>query len=338
MADSADKGAELSGEQRLIKDLFAPLSNGVPGAFALTDDAAVIAPGPGEEIVVTVDTVIEGRHYLPSDPLPGVAAKALRVNLSDLAAKGAEARFYLLSLAIPDHWGMEGVAAFAGGLKEDQTRYGVALLGGDTTRTPGPAVISITAFGAVPTGRMVRRAGAKPGEWVYVSGTIGDAVLGLELLQGDPPWRAGLSDQQIGLLCARNRRPDPPMALAPALRAHVSAAMDISDGLAGDLAQICRVSGVSARVEAARVPLSDAARAAIDQSPELIETILTGGDDYQVLCTLAPDKARAFEADAESAGIVVTMIGEIGQGADAPVFLGEDGDPLAFERLSFSHI
>ena len=264
-----------------------------------------------------------------------VARKALRVNLSDLAAKGARPLGFLLSLALPKNIGDDWLADFANGLRGDAVLYGCPLFGGDTDRTPGPVTISIAMFGSVPKGSMVRRAGAKPGDRVFVTGTIGDAALGLALRKAAEP--AGNSTPRSAsicwrAICCRSRAMPWPKRCA----SHASAAMDVSDGLAGDLAKLCRASGVAADIEVARVPLSDAANAVIAAAPAMLETALTGGDDYEIVCTVPAAKAESFRAAAQAANVPVTEIGHIVAGEGAR-FLGADGKALAFKRASFSH-
>ncbi len=324
-----------SAEDRLIARYFKPLATAA-GAFGLTDDAAVLTPPPGCDLVVTTDGVIAGVHFMPHDPPGLIARKVLRMNLSDLAAKGARPAGFLLSIALPAPIDEEWVAAFAKGLGEDAEEYGCPLLGGDTDHTPGLLAITVAAFGAVPHGKMVRRTTAKAGDAVVVSGTIGDSALGL-LKQKDnilqKRWQ--LTDDQSNELKVRYLLPEPRTALAEAVLHHAAAAMDVSDGLAGDLAKLCRASGVAAEIDITRVPLSDAAQAALAADPALIETVLTGGDDYEILLTLAPDKLPALRAAAERADVPVTEIGRImpGQGTR---FL-RDGRALEFAQPSYSH-
>ena len=325
----------LSGEERLIERYFKPLAT-VPTAFGLGDDAATFTPPAGCDLVLTTDGVIAGVHFLPGDPPQSIARKALRMNLSDLAAKGATPAGFLLSIALPANTPESWIAAFAEGLGQDINHYGCPLLGGDTDRTPGPLSISITAFGTVPQGTMVRRASAKRGDIVAVTGTIGDAALGV-LIHRDADlakkWR--LSSAASEHLQQRYLLPQPRNALADALRAHASAAMDVSDGLAGDLAKLCRASGLAAEIEVAAVPLSDAARAALSADPTLIERILTGGDDYEILFTLPAAKLSSLRAAAAHAGVPLAEIGQVtaGQGVR---FLRE-GKVLSFAAPSYSH-
>jgi len=323
---------ETSAEDRLIARYFAPLATH-PGALGLSDDAAFIAAPPGSEIVLKTDAIIGGVHFFAEDDAATVAQKALRVNLSDLAAKGAHPLGYLLSLALPKETGEAWLSRFTQGLREDAERYGCPLFGGDTDRTPGPITISIAMFGSVPAGTMVRRAGAKPGDVVFVSGTIGDAALGLALRRG-AAWK--LSEAQRQHLASRYLLPQPRNALAEAVRLNASASMDISDGLAGDFAKLCRVSQVAAEIEVVRVPLSEAAWAVIAADPAMLMTALSGGDDYEIVCTVAAEKAASFSAAAAESGVAVTEIGRIAAGEGAR-FLGADGKPLVFETASFSH-
>jgi thiamine-monophosphate kinase len=324
-----------SGEDRLIARYFRPLARH-PGAFALRDDAAALTPPPGCDLVLTTDGVIAGVHVFPDDPADAIARRALRVNLSDLAAKGAKPAGFLLSIALPGNTSDDWLAAFARGLGADADRYDCPLLGGDTDRTPGPLSVSIAAFGTLPTGTMVRRSGARPGDVLMVTGTIGDAALGLKLRQDAAAGR-GLGEDARSHLLARYLLPEPRTGLADTLRAHASAALDVSDGLAGDLAKLCRASGVSVRVELEDVPLSDAARAMLAAEPALLERALTGGDDYEILAAVPAGKVEGFRAGAAAAGVRVTEIGRIESGDAAPQFIGPDKRPLAFERPSFSH-
>ncbi len=335
MADEAPP--EGSGEDRLIGKYFRPLAKD-PGAFGLIDDAGVLTPPAGCDVVLKTDPIIAGVHFFPDDPAGAVARKALRVNLSDLAAKGAQPAGFLLALALPQGVGDEWLAAFAQALGEDADSFGCPLLGGDSDQTPGPLTVSIAAFGTVPHGTMVRRSGARPGDRVVVTGTIGDATLGLRLRR-DPHaaerWR--LDASMCAHLADRYLVPRPRNALAEVLRHHASAAMDISDGLAGDLAKLCRASGVSAEIEVERIALSDAARTAIRADASLIEIVIAGGDDYEILCTVPATAIDDFHAAAAKTEIAVTEIGRVVAGRAPPRFLDREGRALVLERLSFSH-
>ena len=333
---STDSAAQ-SGEERLIARYFAPLAKH-PGALGLTDDAAAITPPAGCDIVLKTDGIVGGVHFFPDDPPDMVAKKALRVNLSDLAAKGATPLGFLLTLALPEEVGDAWLAPFARGLGADAQAFGCPLLGGDTDRTGGPITISIAVIGAVPQGRMVRRAGAQAGDRVVVTGTIGDAALGLRLRRDAfAAKRWGLTPEQRNQLEARYLLPEPRTAIAEILRAHASAAMDVSDGLAGDFGKLCRASTVAAEIAVARVPLSDGARAALAEEPVLIETILTGGDDYEVVACVPAGKVEILRRQASAAGVAVTEIGAVTAGKGTARFLDPDGQPLAFRQASFSH-
>jgi len=250
-------------EDELIARVFAPIAG--PAGLGLRDDAALIEAAP-EPLVVTTDMLVAGVHFFTGDPPEAVAKKALRVNLSDLAGKGAAPVGFLLSIALPRDWTNEWLSAFARGLAEDARTFAAPLLGGDTASTPGPLTISITALGRTP--RFVPRTGARPGDAIYVSGTIGDAALGLACRR-DKILAARLSENARAFLLDRYMLPRPRLDLAPMLREKVTSAMDISDGLAGDLAKLCRASGVSAAVDLPLVPLSAAAREAVAVDPAL---------------------------------------------------------------------
>jgi thiamine-monophosphate kinase len=339
-SDHEGSANEISREERLIGRYFQPLAT-APGAFGLADDAAVLAPPPGCDLVVTTDGVIAGVHFLANDPPGAIARKALRMNLSDLAAKGAQPIGFLLSIALPAGTEESWIADFAAGLRGDIEHYGCPLFGGDTDRTPGPISVSIAAFGAVPHGRMVRRATARTGDIITVTGTIGDAALGV-LLHRDPSfarhWQ--LSETCRDHLHERYLLPQPRDKLVQALRDHASAAMDISDGLVGDLAKLCRASGLAAEIDVAAVPLSDAARAALSADTQLIEPILTGGDDYEILAAIPADQLSAFQAAAAKVGVTVSKIGQLGSGhlgSGQGVRVLRDGKVLSFARPAYTH-
>ncbi|WP_035829877.1 thiamine-phosphate kinase [Kaistia adipata] len=325
---------ERPGEFGMIARYLRPLADD-PGAFGLTDDAASLSPEPGFDLVFTKDMVAAGVHFFAQDPPASIARKALRVNLSDLAAKGATPVGYLLGLALPADWTEDWMAEFSAGLAEDQKRYGIPLLGGDTVKSPDGLMLSVTAIGQVPSGTIVRRAGARAGDLIVVSGTIGDAALGLRLRLGTLAAEAAGGEAEH--LLDRYLHPRPRLGLAEAVRDFAHASLDISDGLVGDLGHVTRTSGVSAIVEAARLPLSSAARSVLETDPAALATVLTGGDDYEILVTLPPEALDGYEAAAREAGIPVTVIGRIVAGEGAPVVLGLDGKPVALGRASHDH-
>jgi thiamine-monophosphate kinase len=324
-----------SGEDSLIARYFRPLATD-PGAFDLSDDAAVLR-ALGDDIVVTTDAIVEGVHFLSDDPPVSIARKALRVNLSDLAAKGAAPAGFVLTLALraaEDAW----LAPFARGLGEDAAQFGCPLLGGDTVSTPGPLMISIAAFGRVSPGKMVHRRGAKPGDRVVVTGTIGDAALGLDILKrGKVADALGDDAAARQMLVDRYRVPQPRNALAEMVRDHAHAAMDVSDGLAGDLAKLCAASGVSAAIDLSSIPLSSAAASLLARGAVGIEMLVAGGDDYEILCAIPEDRFEAFARGAGLAGVPVNSIGTVIAGSSAPSFLDAQGREIALPRLSYSH-
>jgi thiamine-monophosphate kinase len=324
-----------SAEDRLIARHFRPLAT-APGAFQLIDDAAALSPPPGCDIVLTTDGVIAGVHFFPDDPPDTISRKVLRMNLSDLAAKGARPLGFLMSVALPEGFGEAWLSGFTNGLAEDAALFGFPLYGGDTDRTPGPTSVSIFAFGAVPHGKMVHRSTARPGDCIVATGTIGDAAIGLKLRRdGALAKRWRLSDAAAEGLVARYLLPQPRNALAGAVLQYASAAIDISDGLAGDVAKLARASSVAAEVDVARVPFSDAARAAMTAEPGLLETALTGGDDYEIVLTLPRELLADFQNAARAAGVAVAEIGRIQAGEGTRVMRGTE--TLTFARPSHSH-
>jgi thiamine-monophosphate kinase len=328
----------LPSEFELIARYFAPLAHGFPGACDLRDDAAVISPAPGNELVVKTDIIVGGVDFPPETPSDLIARKALRVNLSDLAAKGAVPRAYLLDLMLPATIDETWLAAFAAGLAHDQAEYAVHLIGGDMSSTPGPIAVAVTAFGETPLGRIVRRGGARAGDTIYVTGTIGDAALGLAVLRGG----IGTLDAAVAaFLLDRYRLPQPRVALGPRLLEVATAAIDVSDGLVADLGHLCEVTGLCAYVEAAAVPLSSAARAVIGGDAGLRATALTGGDDYEVLFTAPPTAAIRIAELSRACGVSITPIGRMV--APSPHdqagvrVLDEHGQPLRLASAGWTH-
>ncbi len=320
------------GEDDLIARYFAPLAG--PAGLGLRDDAALVRPPAGEDLVLTADALVAGVHFFADDPPGAIARKALRVNLSDLAAKGARPLGFLLTLALSEEWREDWLGAFAAGLGADARTYDCPLIGGDTVSTPGPLTLSVTALGSVPEGRMARRTGVKPGDRLYVTGTIGDAALGLKIRQGRGP---DISEADKAFLIGRYLTPEPRLKLIGAMAAHASGGMDVSDGFVGDLTKMLDASGVSAEVPLSRLPLSQSAQAAIAADPGLFEVAATGGDDYELLASAPLDSAPAFEAAAAAAGVPLTFVGEAVEGRRPPRFVGSDGAPVVFARGSYSH-
>lgn len=299
-------------EFALIAHFFAPLAAAEPGAFGLTDDAAVLALGSDQALVATIDTLVEGVHFRAEDPPESVGVKLLAVNLSDLAAMAARPRGYLLSLALPAAWAMDRreawLGGFVAGLRAAQAQAGVDLVGGDTVGTPGPLTLTVTALGTVTHGQAVRRSGAQVGDDVYVSGSIGDAALGLMLLQGR---LTGASAADGSLLIERYQRPTPRLGVGRGLSGLAHAAADVSDGLIADLGHICQASGVGATIESQRIPLSAPASAVLKRDPDVFMDLLRGGDDYELVFTAAPERAADVARLAAATGVPLTAIGKI---------------------------
>lgn len=323
----------MRGEFEQIRKLWAPLAAGSPGAYDLRNDAALVTPPPDQDLVVTLDTLIEGVHFLPEDPPDLLARKALRVNLSDLAAMGAKAVGYLLSSAwsarIDDAW----METFASGLARDQEEFSIHLLGGDTVRTPGPLTLTITAFGSVARGRALTRSQARPGDLLYVSGYIGDGALGLLSRRGDLRY---LSLEEQEYLERAYRLPQPRLALGTSLVGLASACLDVSDGLLADVAHLAVESGLQATIETAEVPLSPAATSAIAAAPELFEIVLTGGDDYELVFALPPQGEAKVQELAGRLQLPLTRIGHFSEGQGLRL-LDRSGQPLELAGRGWVH-
>jgi thiamine-monophosphate kinase len=320
-------------EFSLIAELFAPLARGYPGALGLIDDAALVAEQPGTEIVVTVDAMVAGVHFLPTDAADLVARKLVRVNLSDLAAKGARPFAVLLAAAFPHGTGRAWLEAFAAGLGADLQEFGIALIGGDTVATPGPLTLSLTAMGRVEAGNALLRSGAKAGDELWMSGTLGDGALGLLAAQG---LLTTVDAEAVDYLADCYRLPRPRVTLGPSLVGLANAAMDVSDGLAQDLEHLCRASGLGAIVETTALPLSPAARQAIDADQSQLARALTGGDDYEILFTVPPGAADTLHRLAGESAVPLTLIGRMVQGS-AVTLLDEAGRPIAVGQGGWRH-
>jgi len=311
----------LPPEFDLIARYFRPLAG--EGSLGLADDAAVFMPPPGRELVISADAMVGGVHFLPDDPPETLGRKLLRVNLSDLAAMGATPLGYVLTVSVPADTASHWFEAFAAGLALDQAAFGIALLGGDTTRTPGPVSLSATVIGHVAPGQALRRHGARPGDSLWVTGTIGDGALGLLALRGE------IADPD-GFLAARYHLPRPRIGLRVA--GIVSAAMDVSDGLVQDCGHLCQASDVAATIELGRVPFSAQARQAA--MPHLC---VTGGDDYELLLAVPPAQEARLLAECGRAGVPVTRIGAFASGHPSVTVLDESGRTVPLEKAGWSH-
>ncbi len=318
-----------------IAKLFRPLTFGAPEALDLMDDAAVIAGRPGFDLVITKDAMVEGVHFLSHDPLDMTARKLLRVNLSDLAAKGATPFGYFLAIAWPPACDDAQRRLFADGLRREQLAHDLPLLGGDTVSTPGPLTASVTLLGWVEAGRMVKRSGARAGDIVLVSGVIGDGGLGLRAARGELD---GLGADAVAYLTDRYRLPTPRLALSVALRDHASAAADVSDGLLADAGHIGEASGLGLTIDLERLPMSPAAAAWLARQTDPVAAyaaLATFGDDYEVVCTAAPQSLDALLTAAADAGAPLTPIGETRRGRG--VSARWRGVEIAVERTGWRH-
>ena len=324
---------DVAGEFETIRRLFAPLAHPEWGR-GLTDDVAVVPSKAGHDLVLTKDAIVEGVHFLPADPLDTVAKKLLRVNLSDLAAKGAEPFGYLLACHWSGRCGWPERTAFVEGLRADQKTFGIALLGGDTVVTPGPASFSISLLGWTPKGRTVGRAGARPGDLVFVTGAIGDGWLGLQAAQD----KLSLEPERLTALIQHYRTPTPRTEFSGPVRDYASAAIDVSDGLIADLGHLAEAGGIGIEIDLELVPRSAAAQAwyeaRVDEQAAL-EALATGGDDYEIAFTARPADEAALRREAERRHLRLTRIGQVlaGQGVTARFA----GRPVAIEQAGFRH-
>ena len=327
----------LLGEDAIVQTFLAPLAQGLPGAFGLRDDCAALSIPPGCELVIKTDPVRAGVHFLVDDRPEDIAWKALAVNVSDLAAKGAEPLAYTLALSFPERPTRDWMQRFARGLAEAQAAFGCQLCGGDTDHAPGPLSIAVPAFGVIPTGRMIRRGTAQPSDCILVSGTIGDAALGLAVRQSaaeiaswpiDGPTRDQLRQRYL--------RPNPRLVLRDLLRRYATAAMDVSDGLIKDLDRLCRASHVGAQADLMAVPLSVAARAIAGADDAIQRRLVTHGDDYEILCTMPKTAVVAAQGLARMAGIPLTVIGHIQAGHDV-AWRDANGSLIIWDRPGYDH-
>ncbi len=316
------------GEFEFIARQLRPLATGFAGALNLRDDAALLEPTEGMQLVLAKDALVEGVHFFAHDPAEQIAQKLLRVNLSDMAAMGATPKGYLLALMRARNLPGEWLARFAQGLSDDQATFGLVLIGGDTVVTPGPQSFSVTMLGEVPRGQALRRDGARPGDDIYVSGMLGDAALGLAVLQGrlSPPMTAS------NFLIERYRLPRPRIGLGEALRGVAHAAIDISDGLVADLGHVLSASGLGAEIGTHRLPLS---KAAANQRGAL-EAALSGGDDYELLFTAHPEQRPAIQAIGEQLSIPLTPIGSTND-TGALKIVDQEGRPMTVEGGGWQH-
>lgn len=323
------------GEFDIIREYFAPLTADAPGAFNLMDDAALTGDGP---FVIAKDMMIAGVHFLPRDPLDLVARKLLRINLSDLAAKGAKPIGYLLSCAWPANTTAARIAQFAEGLREDQAQFKIALYGGDTTKhaaKSGPLTVSATMLGTPPKQGMTPRSGARPGDDLYVSGVIGDAGLGLSVLKKE----IRVTPVDKASLAGRYHLPEPRLTLGAALAGFATAAIDVSDGLVADAEHIARASGLRAEIDAVSIPRSSAAGAWIATQSnrwKALAALASFGDDYEILFSAPPELRRSVMVAAKASRTEVTRIGTLKRGEGAAL-LDENGREISVQAQGFDH-
>ncbi|WP_394820403.1 thiamine-phosphate kinase [Sorlinia euscelidii] len=322
-----EKDDHPGGEFDLIARYFTSLAG--PGAYGLADDAACLTPASdGKRQVISTDTIVENVHFLPDDPPDLIARKALRVNISDCAAMGARPVSYLLNLTLPPQRGKMFLEKFSAGLAADQRAYNLNLIGGDTTRTNGPLVISVTMIGEVPADHLLTRGGARPGDAIWVTGAIGSSWLGLQALTGK-------IDHLDDVFAARYRCPEPrPHVIPPGV---ATSCLDISDGLIQDAGHIASQSQVIMALSAADIPLPGKLPPPLQR--KYFEALVTGGDDYELLFT-APETATATATilDAsQRAAVPITRIGTVKPGPAATQLLDEMGAPYQLTRGGWQH-
>ncbi len=326
----------VKSETDLIQTYLAPLAAGHPGAFGLRDDAALISPEPGTDIVITTDPVRAGVHFFETDRADDIAWKALAVNVSDLAAKGARPLAYTMALAFPEAPERAWMQNFAEGLRAAQAEFGCHLIGGDTDHASGALSIAITALGSVPRGRMIRRTTARAGDHLFVTGTLGDAALGLRLHREPAFMSRELTSGDRAFLSARYLRPNPRVALAPLLLATASASLDISDGLLKDLGRLATGAGAGVTLRFEALPLSPPARNMIRAAPEFVRNIVAGGDDYEILFAVPPEHLEALRRAVPSLPFQVTEIGRLASGGGVTLLDGS-GQAMHFSRGGYDH-
>ncbi len=322
-----------SDEFGIIEKFFAPLAAGEAGAFGLTDDAAVLTLGGGGQTVLTTDCLIAGVHFFEDDPPGDIAAKLLAVNLSDLAAMGARPKFYTLAAAWPKSVDIDWIEKFTHGLGAAQAEAGVVLVGGDTVTGPGPLTLTLTAIGELGPAGPLLRGGVQPGDLIYVSGTIGDAALGLRLLEGELEASATDRDALIG----RYRRPQARNRLGLELATVATAAIDVSDGLLADVNHLAQTSKLSITIRADEAPLSEPARALLKRRPDLLSAVLTGGDDYELVFSASPGQAERIAALVQSVGVPITEIGRADAGPGRTNVIDAEGKAVAVSEYGYRH-
>jgi thiamine-monophosphate kinase len=324
----------ISNETELIQTYLAPLARGCAGALDLADDAAFITPTPGMDFVVSTDPILAGVHFFADDDANDIAWKALAVNVSDLAAKGAMPLAYTMTLAFPSPPERAWMESFASGLAAAQQAFGCHLIGGDTDRTSGPLAIGITAIGQVPTGKIVRRRGARAGDHVFVTGTLGDAALGLKLRSSGLIFGAKVPDEAKAWLLDRYLRPQPRLQVSAVLQRYATAALDISDGFLKDLRRLCGPLGIA--LTFSDLPLSSAARQIITADIDQRACVLSGGDDYEILFAVSAADKAAMMREASLSGVSVTQVGVLHDAGDISV-RDDEGNVIEVSQSGYDH-
>lgn len=319
-------------EFELIKKYFRPLANN-SAALALLDDAAIINISDKKDLILAKDAIVEGVHFPDGETPENIASKLFRVNLSDMAAMGAKPKHYLLATMFNDTVGEKWIKSFSAALKKEQKKFGIELIGGDTTKHKGKLAFSLTMIGEVPRGKALLRSGAKEGDLIFVSGTIGDSALGLMAIQNKLPR---ISKKAKSFLIDRYRKPEPRVTLGQALIGIANAAMDISDGLIQDVSHICAASKLGAVIEADKIPLSDSAVEVLSKNKKLRESIFTGGDDYELVFTISPKKLKHISTIGKKLGLKLTNIGEIRKKSGLDV-LDSKGQKIILSKAGYSH-
>jgi len=317
-------------EFEMIQQYFLPLTMGRKEAEGLQDDAAILDIPEGYDLVISSDTLNGGTHFLKKETPAHIAHKALRVNLSDMAAMGAQPLCYQMNLAFSQFPDEEWVKGFSAALLSDNEAFGVFCSGGDTTVAEGPLLVSITVTGLVPKGQAVKRSTAQAGDLVVLTGPIGQAAVGVKILLDV------LEIENSEAFLEAAHKPTPRTTISDEICKYARAAVDVSDGLIADLGHVCQTSGVSATLELAKIPFTDETKALVDANVIAYEDLLTGGDDYEIAMAVAPENIDAFTAEAAAKGVGLSVVGVFKDGQGLEV-VDENAEALAFKRPGWTH-
>lgn len=325
-------------EDEFINIYLKPLSEKSKGSLNFTDDAAILPVNPDKDLIVSKDMLLAGQHFFEDDAPADIAHKALAVNLSDIAAKGATPHSFMLAIAFPKAPTEQWASEFTKSLHDLSNSANCPLMGGDTTGTKGPLTLSITIFGEVEKGRMITRSGAKEGDQIYVTGNLGDAAFGYEIRKTNgAAYQDLLSSSESKTLLARYLRPTPRLILSEAIKQNASAAMDISDGLISDLKKLCRTSCCGAEITLANIPFSEPVQKIITSNLQARDYALGWGDDYEILCTVPPANVAEFEKKSERLGAKITNIGAIKAQNTSILYKDENGQQVMPKPRFFEH-